>query len=73
MLERPPKVQTPAASRSARYRQRLKSGRAVYRIELGGEVLDMAIRLHWLSEAEVLDRRAVERALGEMLAASART
>jgi hypothetical protein len=61
------------AARDARRRQRLKSGKACYTIEADGELLDLLVRLHWISEAELLDKRAVERALGEMLAASART
>lgn len=60
-------------ARDRRHRQRLKSGRACYTIEGDGALLDLPLRLHWISEGELLDRRAVERALGEMLAASART
>jgi hypothetical protein len=41
-------------------------------IEADGAVLDLLVRTRWISEDELSDRKAVERALSEMLAASAR-
>jgi hypothetical protein len=58
--------------RHHRFRQRRRAGRAVYQVELGGEELDFLVRLHWLTEAEAGDRGAVGRAIGAMIAASAR-
>jgi hypothetical protein len=70
MLECPPN-RAPAASRSARHRQRLKSGRACYVIEAGAEVLDMLVRLGWIEERELVDKKVVAAALATMLLTSA--
>ena len=59
-------------ARDARHRSRVKACRAVYQIEIGGEVLDLLLKARWISEEALSDKRAVERALSEMLAASAR-
>jgi hypothetical protein len=39
-----------AAERKARYRARQRAGIAVYRIEIGADVLDMLVRLRWLDD-----------------------
>jgi SAM domain (Sterile alpha motif)/Adenylate and Guanylate cyclase catalytic domain len=44
--------------RDKRHRARRKSGVRCYSVEIGPEVLDMAVRLHWLTECELLERRA---------------
>jgi hypothetical protein len=58
--------------RDQRHRARVKACRACYTIEADGEVLDLLVRARWISEEALTDKAAVERAIGEMLAASAR-
>ena len=58
-------------ARERRLRARRKAGRACYMIEADAEVLYLLVKLHWLSERELLDKRAVEAALSEMVIASA--
>jgi hypothetical protein len=60
-------------ARDRRYRLRRDACRACYVIEADGELLDLLVRLGWIGEAELLDKKAVERALSEMLAASSRS
>ena len=55
------------AARDRRYRQRVKACKAVYRIEGDAELLDTLVKLHWIGEEELTDKRAVERAIGAML------
>ena len=69
MLKRPDDA---PRDRHFRFRQRRKRGAAVYAVELGGEELEFLIRTSWLLEREVGDRHAVGRAIGALLAASAR-
>ena len=76
MLERPPhspnrRAAALKAARGRRYRQRVRACSACYTVEIGGEVLDLLVRLHWIGEEQLVDKRAVEAALGEMLRASA--
>lgn len=40
-------------------------------VELDAEVLYLLVKLHWLAERELTDKAAVERALSEMVIASA--
>ena len=73
MLERP---QSPSRAElrrlgDQRYRQRLREGRAVYLVEITGPVFDLLIKTHWISEEELTNKATVERALSEMLIASA--
>jgi hypothetical protein len=68
LLQRPDR----APDRRARHRQRARDGRACYSVELGGEELSFLIRTQWLAEGEASDRRAVGRAIGALLRASAR-
>src|SRR5262249_46497150 len=63
MLERT----NPPRDRHARFRQRQRDGKAVAAVEFDGEVLSWLIRLGWLLEAD-----AVGKAIGAMIAASAR-
>jgi hypothetical protein len=77
MLQRPPKSQcapsaSPATERSRRARARRRAGRAVYQVEITGEVLDLAVRLGYANERELSDRHAVEAALSRMLADAAK-
>jgi hypothetical protein len=60
------------AERDRRYRSRLRACRACYVIEADAELLDLLVRLGWIGEAELLDRKAVEAAISAMLAASSR-
>jgi hypothetical protein len=74
MLERPHnRRQATRRARDRRYRERVRSCRAVALVEYDASVLDLLLRTGWASEAELGDARAVGEALGRMLAASART
>jgi hypothetical protein len=64
--------QEAARQRRARYRERVRQGRACCSVEFDGEVLSFLIRHHWLSEAEASDPQAVGRAIGEVIADAAR-
>jgi hypothetical protein len=66
-------LRTAKAARDLRHRARRKSGRACYTIEADGELLNLLVQLGWLAEREATDKRAVERAIGRMLADAART
>jgi hypothetical protein len=69
MLKRPD--DTPR-DRHFRFRQRAKAGRACCMVEFDGAVLDMLVKLGWLTEGEVGDRRLVGESIARLLAASAR-
>jgi hypothetical protein len=58
-------------ARVARRAVRAAAGLAVYQVEIGGEVLDMLVRLGWLQDGEALDRQQVNRAISAMLADAA--
>jgi hypothetical protein len=62
----------PPDDRHARFRARRKAGIAVAAVEYDAAVIDFLIRTHWLLEGEAPDRAAVGRAIGAMIAASAR-
>jgi len=76
MLERSTTKQPSAdrrRARNARHRQRCKAGRIVpMNFDVGADVLDLLIRMRWLRERDVDDRRAVGRALSLMLQNAAR-
>ena len=36
-------------------------------VEVGADVLDLLCRLHWLTESEASDKRAIAEAIGAML------
>jgi hypothetical protein len=42
----------------------VRAGRAVYRVEIGGEAIDMLCRYGWLDELDACDPAAVGRAIG---------
>ena len=58
--------------RHARHRARAKAGVAVAQVEFDGQILSWLIKLGWLLESEAGDRCAVGRAIGAMVADSAR-
>jgi hypothetical protein len=62
----------PPRDRHARYRARVKDGKAIYAVELGGEGVDFLIKTGWLVESEACDRDAVGAALTRMVADAAR-
>jgi hypothetical protein len=48
-----------------------QAGLAVYSIEADAEVLYLLVKLHWIAEEELINKKAVEAALSEMVCASA--
>jgi len=67
VLERPD-----PPDRHKRHRARVKAGRACCTVEFDGAVIDFLIRLGWLLEREAADRKLVGKAIGALIAASAR-
>ena len=68
MLERPAVDRRRRATyRQRRYRARQRSGVVTAIVELDGEVLDLLVRLQWLQESAVADRRAIGKAISAML------
>jgi hypothetical protein len=57
--------------RVARCVARADAGLAVYQPEIGGEVIDMLVRLGWLQDVEATDRQQVNKAISAMLADAA--
>jgi hypothetical protein len=83
MLDRPPRARDGGkrasnlrsgrrASAQRRYRQRQRDGRAVYRVEVDGEVVALLIRTRWLAEADAGDKQAVGRAISAMISDAAK-
>jgi hypothetical protein len=77
MLDRPRSRPPPPNDRTRRerqfrYRRRQHDGRLVVRVEVGGEILELLVRLQWLTESDAGDRRLVGLAIGRLLADSAR-
>jgi hypothetical protein len=58
--------------RHARFRARRRNGVACALVEFDAAVVDFLVKTHWLPADEIHDRDAVGRAIGAMLAASAR-
>ena len=52
---------------TARWRERLRRGAAVYPVEVDGTSFDMMERFGGLSDSKTGDRRAVATALGKLL------
>jgi hypothetical protein len=52
---------------TAAYRWREENCLAQYKVAIGGRVLNFLIKLGWLREDEVEDRREVENAIAAML------
>ena len=61
-----------ASERQRRYRARQRACVAVYHVEVGGEVLDMLVRLGWLRDSECGSRREVAKAVAALLADAAK-
>jgi hypothetical protein len=57
---------TRQAERTRRYRPRQKDGIAVATITYTTAVVDMLVRLRWLSEADASDRRKIAAAISAM-------
>ena len=58
---------TTPAERQRRYRERKRSGVAVYQVELRQEAKTRLIQRDWLNEAEAQDRKSVTAALEDLL------
>jgi hypothetical protein len=58
--------------RHRRFRHRRRNGVACATVEYDAAVVDFLIKNLWLAETECADREAVGRAIGAMIAASAR-
>jgi hypothetical protein len=65
-------VKSELPDRHARHRARVKAGIACTTVEYSAEVLDLLVRLGWLTEPEASDRDAVGRAIGELIRDAAR-
>lgn len=59
--------------RVRRYRARQAAGLAIYRVEVGAEVLDMLVRLGWLADGEAGDAAEVARAIGALLSTTSKS
>jgi hypothetical protein len=57
--------------RDQRHRARLRAGRIVVAVELDAEIADMLVRLHWIDERLLTDRKAVAAAIAALLAEAA--
>jgi hypothetical protein len=75
MLERPPAARRRAAraARDRAYRRRRDACRIMVPVELGGEELEMLLRLGYLLEEHAADRAAIGRAAAHALAVAARS
>jgi hypothetical protein len=80
MLQRPAslsarpsaELRRPARDRARAYRRRIKGCRVMVPVEVGPEVVDLALRTGWLLEADACDRRKVGEAIACMLADAAK-
>jgi hypothetical protein len=61
-----------SAVRSRAYRQRQRAGRIVAPVPVDADVIELLLRLGWISEADASDRRAIGAAIATMLADTAR-
>jgi hypothetical protein len=60
-----------AAARQSAWRSRQRDGRAVYSVTIDDIVIALLVHLHWLQEHQTTDRRAVSKAISELLADAA--
>jgi hypothetical protein len=74
MLDRPHSRQQIEArrARDRRYRQRLRANRIVVQVEIDCAITDMLIKLGWIAEVQLVDKRAIGAAIGSLLAASSK-
>jgi hypothetical protein len=72
MLDRTDRRIEARRRRDERYRKRLCDNRAVVQIELGCEIVDMLVRLQWINERYLGDKRAIADAIERLLTASAK-
>jgi hypothetical protein len=73
VLDRPPIGRRVAMRRARhkRHRERLRASRIVVAVEIDAPVLDLLIRLRWLTESDAHDRGRVGEAIARMLRDSA--
>ena len=55
-------------SRQAAFRARQKAGVAIYAVPIDGAVIDLLVRLRWLRDQDATSRRAVAKAIADLLA-----
>jgi hypothetical protein len=67
MVERTPAFRQRRAADTARWRDRLRRGSAVYPVEVDGQLFDLMERFGVLKASKVGDRQAVAAALGKIL------
>ena len=66
-LEKSPAFRQRRAADTARWRERLHRGAAVYPVEIDGTTFDLMERFGGLKDSKTSDRRAVATALGKVL------
>jgi len=67
MVEKIAAVRQRRAADTARWRERLHRGAAVYPVEVDGELFDLMARLRLLGPGQETNRRATADALGRLL------
>jgi hypothetical protein len=67
----PDDVRRRARERQRACRRRQRNGRAVYKVEIGPEILDLLIRTRWLPESDASNDRRVAQAIANLLADAA--
>ena len=67
MVEKTAAFKERRAADTARWRERLQRGAAVYPVEVDGQLFDLMERCGGLKASKVRDREAVAVALGKML------
>ena len=67
MVEKTAAFRQRRAADTARWRERLARGAAVYPVEVDGTALDLMERFGGLKDSKTSDRRAVATALGKVL------
>ena len=67
MVKKTAAIRQRRAADTARWRERLHRGAAVYPVEVDGTTFDLMERFGGLSDSKTGDRRAVATALGKLL------
>jgi hypothetical protein len=67
MVQKTLAVRRQRAADTARWRERMRRGAAVYPVEVDGTIFDLMERFGGLQASKVTDRQAVAAALGKLL------